>query len=218
MLLLAYLVFSSEATSAPPILPSKFAWIIHLLEYHHYVDNGQPKLRTTVTEGQYYFDYTQRPIFATRQQNVVLPNPWRPDLPWNVFLGVGGIIRVGVFNYTSGEVRCALKGIPYGNDYWPRDFLLNPDTCHFKGITTLPEVFNGTMQDGKKGYAYYCTLPAFNMTAYVDIVSNQLLRVSIDENLPVWNKQIWDTVTFVEMDFVAGFWDIPQWLQNCPQL
>lgn len=215
LLLLCCLVWCSVAMPSPPVFPQKFAWVIHLLEYHHYVDNGQPKVRTTTTEGQYYWDYSL-PIFATRQQNVVLPNLWRPDLPWNVFLAVNGEIRVGVFNYTSGVTRCAMSGLPYDNNYWPRDFLRRHDLCSFLGIRQLPNVFNGTLNDGKKGYSYFCNLPQLAFTAYVDSTTNVLLRVDIDENLPVWNKQIWDTVTMLEMEFPPSFWDIPDWFQNCP--
>ena len=193
------------------ILPAQFTWIVHLQELHPRFN--PPKLSTA--EGQYYFDYTQGPYVATRQQNEVWPETWREDIPYNVFLGVGGLIYMGYLNGTSGKTTCIPPYLKYSPSYWPRNFLASNCTLVGQSVT-LPKVFGGQYQDGKLGNAYKCKMEGFDATAYTSVDESGLLRMDFEERLPGWNAQTWDTVLMTPQSFPPNYWQPPSWLQCTP--
>eukprot|EP01122_Echinamoeba_exundans_P012341 TRINITY_DN5125_c0_g1_i2.p1 TRINITY_DN5125_c0_g1~~TRINITY_DN5125_c0_g1_i2.p1 ORF type:complete len:166 (-),score=15.24 TRINITY_DN5125_c0_g1_i2:32-529(-) len=160
---------------------------------------------------------------ATRQQNNVMPNTvpagWRPDIPWNYFVGLNGTIYRGYFDATTGQSGCAPPSPPgiYDDNFWPRDLLARPELCKYAGVTLTSTEFGGNYYDNVTANTYLCRSAAgpasFTGTFYTDLATNsKVIRVSIDRNLPWWNKQLWDTTLIQEIEFPPGYWNIPKWL------
>jgi hypothetical protein len=129
-----------------------------------------------------------------------------------------GSISIAVLNFTTGIATCRKSGIKYDNDYWPRDFLSS--YCTYQGITKLKNILNQTLNNGLQCHTYYCKMPSFTMHAYINIENHNnienLIRIEIDENLPIWARQIWDTTILRETEFIEGYWEEPKWWSECP--
>eukprot|EP00823_Brevimastigomonas_motovehiculus_P002287 TRINITY_DN1430_c0_g1_i1.p1 TRINITY_DN1430_c0_g1~~TRINITY_DN1430_c0_g1_i1.p1 ORF type:complete len:253 (+),score=20.23 TRINITY_DN1430_c0_g1_i1:230-988(+) len=209
-LLIAYVWRDDDDKDTHPVVnlrfPNSFAWLVHIVEEH------PMKNQTDFTEGQYFFDYTQKPIYATRQQNIVLPISWRPDIPYNIFFAVNYTIYTAYMDGAEGKVNCVPSTFSYTAELWPQDW---SPLCKFVGHVQLPSVFHGRFNDARFGDEYQCNHPGFQGSFFFSHDNpSVVMRVSIQALPPMWNAQVWDTAALYEMPFPATYWQVPSWL-NC---
>merc|ERR1711991_458432 len=98
------------------LLPMTFLWMIQLKEEH---PGG-----IDYSQSLYYWDYTCKPLFCTRQENNVAYSAWRvasgAHIPWNVFYGWDGNLSASYVDLARGQLVSRALG-PYDNEFWPQD-------------------------------------------------------------------------------------------------
>ena len=120
---------------------------------------------------------------------------------------------MGYFDGETGKTVCFPVLMNYTNDYWPQDYLTR--YCINTGLQQMKNEFGGMFHDGRYGIAMKCKMPDWNGVVYLDPENpSVILRTSIEESLPIWNKQTWDHSAQIQMNFPDNYWHTPVWL-NC---